>query len=114
MIKYQIEVSEPAEIDMDNAFYHLLLRAPKSATMLRDGLAESLRSLSEMPNRCGLAPETGQLDRPIRQLLYRHGKATYRILFLAFESVEDSPALVRVVRVLHGSQQSLISPADEE
>lgn len=118
MTEYQVEVAEPAEVEMDNAFYHLLLRSPQAADQLRDGFAEAIRSLSQMPGRCGLAPENGKLDQPIRQLLYRHGRTTYRILFVTFDAVQggpedNAPALVRVIRVLHGAQQRLWQDTDQ-
>ncbi len=107
MTEYQVEVSEPAEAEIDNAYHFLLLRSPKAATKLRNGFAKAIRSLSQMPSRCPFAPENGKLDRPIRQLLYRNGSTTYRILFAVIEALDDNPALVRVIRVLHGAQQPL-------
>jgi plasmid stabilization system protein ParE len=113
MTEYQIEVSEPAEAEIDTAYYYLLLRSPQAATRLRQGLAKAIRSLTQMPSRCPLAPENGRLDRPIRQLLYRHGSTTYRILFIVIEATEEDIGIVRITRVLHGAQQHLGSAADQ-
>lgn len=107
MTEYQIEVSEPAEAEIDNAYHYLLLRSPQAATKLRNGFAKAIHSLSQVPSRCPFAPENGKLDRPIRQLLYRNGSTTYRILFVVIEPIDDNPGLVRVLRVLHGAQQPL-------
>ena len=113
MTVYQIEVSEPAEAEIDNAYHYLLLRSPQAATRLRDGFAKAIQSLSQMPSRCPFAPENGRLDRPIRQLLYRYGSTTYRILFITIEPIQENPALVRVLRVLHGAQQPLGLTTDQ-
>ena len=117
MTLYEIEVSEPAEAEIDAVYHYLLLRSPQAATRLRNGLGRAVESLSLMPSRCPLAPENGSLDRPIRQLLYRHGGTTYRILFLIIEATEDAFGLVRVIRVRHGAQQQLvllINDSDED
>jgi plasmid stabilization system protein ParE len=50
----------------------------------------SVRSLEQMPQRCSLAPEGGQFDKEIRQLLVGK-KRTYRVLF----TVEDSTVYIR-------------------
>lgn len=107
MTEYQLEVSEPAEAEIDNAYHYLLLRSPQAAGRLRNGFVAAISSLSQMPSRCPFAPENGRLDRPIHQLLYRNGSTTYRILFIIIEPLDDNPGLVRVLRVLHGAQQPL-------
>lgn len=40
---------------------------------------------------------------------------TYRILFIIIEPIDGNSGLVRVLRVLHGAQQSLLvaEPSDE-
>ncbi len=113
MILYEIEVAEPAEIEIDAAYHYLLLRSPQAAARLRSGLEEAIESLSQMPSRCPFAPENGMLDRPIRQLLSRHGNTTYRILFIVIEAAKDAPGLVRVIRVRHGAQQHLNALSDQ-
>ncbi len=113
MTEYHIEVSEPAEAEIDTAYYYLLLRSPQAANRLRQGIAKAIRSLTQMPSRCPLAPENGRLDRPIRQLLHRYGSTTYRILFFVVEATETDTGIVRIIRVLHGAQQHLGSATDQ-
>jgi len=110
--EYQVEVSEPAEAEIDNAYHYLLLCSPRAATNLRNGFAKAIQSLTQMPSRCPFAPENGRLDKPVRQLLHKNGSATYRILFIVIESIDDNPSLVRVIRVLHGAQQPLNLPTE--
>ena len=73
MTNYSIAVSEPAEAEMEDAFYYSFLRSPEAATRLRDSFDQAIETLSQMPPRCPFAPENERLDRPIRQLLHRHG-----------------------------------------
>ena len=113
MTDYDVEISEPAEAEMDDIYYRLLLRSPQAATRLRRGLEEAIASLSQMPGRCPFAPEDGMLDRPIRQLLYRHGGTTYRILFITINATEDDPGIVSITRVRHGAQQHLYALSDQ-
>jgi len=113
MTPYEIEVSEPAEMEIEAAWSYLLLRSSDAAVKLSDGLQRAIDSLSLMPSRCPYAPENGMLDRPIRQLLYRNAGMTYRILFIVIEATEDNPGLVRITRVRHGGQQQLGFSADD-
>lgn len=107
MTAYQIQVSEPAEAEVDAVYQHFFLRSPAAADHFRDDFASAAQSLEQMPQRCALAPENGWLDREVRQLVFRRGKSAYRILFSIFEPAEDEPAFVRILRVRHGVQQRL-------
>lgn len=117
MSTYRVIVTEAAEGEINSALEYLLLRSPDAARDFQDGMDEAILSLSEMPRRCPLAPEDGVITRPLRQLIYRHGRTAYRILFIIFEAESDASAFVRVLRVLHGSQQQLgllIDDSDED
>jgi len=124
MSSYRVIVTEVAEGEINSALEYLLLRSPDAARDFQDGMDEAILSLSEMPRRCPLAPEDGVITRPLRQLIYRHGRTAYRILFTifeaegdAFEAEGDAPAFVRILRVLHGAQQQLgllIDDSDED
>lgn len=110
-------MTEAAEGEIDSALEYLLLRSPDAARDFQDGMDEAILSLSEMPRRCQLAPEYGIITRPLRQLIYRYGRTVYRILFTIYEAEGDASASVRVLRVLHGSQQQLgplIDDTDED
>ncbi len=116
MSTYRVIVTETAEGEIDAALAYLLLRSPDAARDFQEGMDKTILSLSEMPRRCPLAPEDGVITRPLRQLIYRHGRTAYRILFTIFEAEGDAPAFVRVLRVLHGAQQQLgllIDDSDE-
>lgn len=107
MSVYQLQIAEPAEVDFDAAYQYLFLRSPAAAERFRNEVADAIRSLAQMPHRCVLAPESKRFDREVRQLIYRHGRTSYRILFAIFEAEDDNPGFVRILRLRHGAQQPL-------
>lgn len=116
MTSYEIFVSEPAEADVEAIFDSLLLRSPNAAVQFRAGIEDAFASLTEMPKRCAVAPDEKRVHPPMRQLIYRHGATAYRVLFSVFDETEDTPGLVRVLRVRHGAQQRLgrsVNQSDE-
>lgn len=74
--------------------------SPLNAERWVEGIEESILSLSSMPERCPLAPETEALDRPIRQLFFK----SHRVLF----TIEGS--FVHVLHVRHGARLPLEPP----
>ncbi len=113
MTAYDVLVTELAEADVDNIFQRLLLRSPDKAVQFREGIDSAFASPAEMPKRCAVAPDNNQREHPMRQLVHRQGGTAYRILFSVFDSQDNTPGLVRVLRVRHGSQQHLGLAADQ-
>ncbi|MBW3622849.1 MAG: type II toxin-antitoxin system RelE/ParE family toxin [Armatimonadetes bacterium] len=106
-------MSEPAEIDIDSTFHYLLLRSPEAAERFRNGITDALESLTQMPQRCAIAPENEFFDVEVRQLIYRYGRSAYRILFTVFAPEADEPGIVRIIRIRHGAQQLLGHSTDQ-
>ncbi len=113
MIFYEIILSEPAEADIEAIRHRLFLRSPDAAVRFQNGVESAIVSLSQMPNRCAVAPDNNRLEHSTRQLIYRDGAAAYRILFSVFDEREASSAFVRVLRIRHGAQQALKLAADQ-
>ena len=64
-------------------------------------LEEAIASLSNLPERCTLAPENDSVPFEMRQLLYGHKPHVYRILFtIAGETVY-------VLRIRHGRRKPI-------
>ena len=80
---------------MNNAYEWIAADSPGQAILWFNGLVEVSESLSTNPERCPRAPESNEVDREIRQLLY--GK--YRILFM----IRDDT--VYLLHVRHGARQ---------
>jgi plasmid stabilization system protein ParE len=107
---YEVIVSAEAQQNIRDAFEWIVAANPSAAGAWYDGLVEALQSLSTMPLRCPLAPETrvGLVDRQVRQLLYGRNFWKYRVLFV----VEAKRVLIAHVR--HGARLYLGEPRPEE
>lgn len=105
---YRVSLSAVAEDDAYAAFQHIRETAPLHAEKWLTGLFQAILSLSEMPARCSIIPESKDLGYTVHHLLYgkkRHG--TYRIIF----DIREDEQHVRVLRIWHASRYS-ISDAD--
>lgn len=92
---FRVVIEEQAALDI--AEYGLWIvgqGAPLNAERWIDGIEEAIRSLSSMPERFPRAPESGVIDRPIRQFHFK----SHRVLF----TVEGS--VVHVLHVRHGAR----------
>ena len=103
---YKVSLTAPAEADVQAAFEHIQAQAPARAERWLTGLFQAIYSLSEMPERCPLIPESPALGLPIRHRLYGKRSAAYRIIFDIWEDPTEGPT-VRVLRIWHGSRDRL-------
>jgi plasmid stabilization system protein ParE len=62
-------------------------------------MKETINSLSQIPERCPLAPENDEFTYELRQLLYGRKPNVYRILFTI-----DGDTVI-VLRIRHGRRQ---------
>ncbi len=105
-MKYGIEISSVAEAEADSAFRQMSqVTSPEKASRWYAGLLNAIESLSAMPKRCPLARENEYFSKEIRQLLYRQGRNSYRILFTIVEGEDVS--FVRILHIRHAAQQTL-------
>ncbi len=65
------------------------------------GLQEAVRSLSENPERCGLAHENDRFPFELRELRYGARKNKHRILFTIHEN------LILVLHIRHSARRDL-------
>jgi plasmid stabilization system protein ParE len=106
---YSVTIEHRAEIEIDEAFIGIFELAPDAAIRWYRQVAEEMHSLSEMPNRCALAPESEKLGFELRQLVFGKRSGRYRIVF----RVLDDRAEVHIVAVRHGARKPL-EPEDFE
>lgn len=98
----RIIVTPQAEQDISAIYCYIRLDAPVTALRWSKGIRASIKTLSWLPERSPLAPESKTFDEPIRQLLYGKGsRGTYRILFAVLKKT------VFVLHVRHGSMDVL-------
>ncbi len=91
-------VTPEAKADLRDIYRYIRDRAPRAATQWSVSTRANIKTLSHLPERCPLAPESIHFDVPIRQMLIGSGnRGTYRVLFVI---VDKS---VRVIHVRHGS-----------
>jgi plasmid stabilization system protein ParE len=99
-------VTPEARADLRDIYRYIRDRAPRAATQWSAGARASIKTLSHLPERCPLAPESIHFDVPIRQMLLGTGnRGTYRVLFVIVDKT------VRVIHVRHGSMLP-ISPEE--
>jgi hypothetical protein len=109
---YQIEVSDAADAEADQAYFRLSRHSPELAGRWYRGLLEAYQSLEEFPTRCPVAPENKVYpDVEVRQLLYGRGRNAYRILFCIVD-----PHTVRILHLRHTARRRLgeTGPREEE
>lgn len=85
-MNYPVRITAKAERDVDEILNWLTRQgAAAAAQRWFDRLWASLGALEKFPHRCPLAAEAGDLQLPIRELVFgkRHGR--YRILFQVVE-----------------------------
>ena len=101
MKTYRLIIQPPALEDLDAAYQWIQERAPEAAARWYNGFVEALNSLTDFPERCGLAPENDAVDPEIRQLLYGRRSGVYRALFTI------TGREVRVLHIRHAARTTL-------
>jgi plasmid stabilization system protein ParE len=99
---YQIKILGSAIQDVRNCYEFLAEYSPENAKKWIDGLRTAFTSLTTMPKRCPIAPETDFMGFEVRCLVYLK---YYRILY----SIDND--LVLIYHIRHTSQE-LMSPED--
>lgn len=100
MKRFNILLTDEARKDLDDIMAYIALDAPRRAETYVDELLNEIRSLTSMPKRCAVAPESGRRGYEMRHLIY----GRYRILFTIKESD------VYILRVIHSAR--LLDPED--
>jgi plasmid stabilization system protein ParE len=81
-MKYAVLVQPRAAADLEAAYARAAARAPDTAIRWYNRFVESLGTLAENPQRCGLAQDNDSFSAEIRQLIFRSpGRSVYRALF---------------------------------
>ena len=102
---FRVELSDRAQTDIA-AIYDWLnsQQAGTAGERWFVALREAISSLSELPLRCRVAPESRDSPVEVRQLLYGRKPHVYRILF----AVDGD--LVQVLHVRHARRRPLARP----
>jgi len=100
---FEVRFQPIAEMDLEEAYYWAAQHAPTTAARWLDRFQVAIRSLSERPERCAVAPESHRLKRELRQFLFGRKPRVFRVLFTI------DGAVVRVVRIRRASRRMLTS-----
>ena len=108
---YRIEIARNAEAELEDLYLWVVARAPQQGSKWFNGLERAVLSLDHHPKRCPVAPESLDLDRPVRVLSYGRKPHVYRIFF----TVDDEASIVRVLHVRRGARHRPIAeePSDD-
>ena len=100
---FRVEYSSQAEADLDGILEWLISqRAGEAGLHWFEGLEKAVASLSEMPQRCSLAPENRSF--PLRGAAFAsRGRRphVYRVIFRVIDDV------VYILHVWHGRREHL-------
>ncbi|MEK6675341.1 MAG: type II toxin-antitoxin system RelE/ParE family toxin [Planctomycetota bacterium] len=97
MKTYRIIPEPNVEIELEAIYQWIAESSPLNAIRWYNNCLSSIASLSELPQRCSIAPESESFGCEVRQLL--HGQ--YRIPFTIREQA------VHVLHVRHGARAAL-------
>ncbi|HEX8465305.1 MAG TPA: type II toxin-antitoxin system RelE/ParE family toxin [Abditibacterium sp.] len=103
---YRVLLTSEAQVTLETAYRWMEERNPSGAKAWANGFLKAIESLSTLPKRCALAPETVFFDQEIRQLLYGQRNQQFRALFCIEGDV------VTVLFIRH-SAQDWIQPETE-
>lgn len=92
--RYRVEITRWAERDAISISEHIERDSPERAAKWFVEIERQMRTLSQLPTRCPLIPESAEIGVEYRHLIW----GNYRTIF----RIEGN--IVYVVRVIHGAQ----------
>lgn len=98
---YRVDIAPAAEAELEALYLWVTSRAPSQGAAWFNGLERAVLALDEHPERCPVAPESIDRDRPVRVL--RYGRRPH--LYLVFFSVDHDRQRVHVLHVRRGARQ---------
>ena len=102
---FRVKQTAQADYDLDRILEWLLAQqAGDTGLRWFQRLRETINSLSEMPERCMLAPENAEFPFEVRQLLHGHKPHQYRVLF----TIQGDDVIILHIR--HGRRRRLGEP----
>jgi plasmid stabilization system protein ParE len=105
-MEYRVDIAPAALQDAEDAY--LWIKAQTSSEVAGEwyeGLLAAIFTLERSPLRCALAPESEDLGREIRQLLYGKRGNQYRVLFGIWWDGATGEDVVRVYRIRHTARR---------
>ena len=118
-MEYRVELSTRAELDVVDIFLRINAAESIAAAKWFNGLELAVCSLTRMPGRCPLAPESKRARVALYHLLYGNKPDVYRAIYaiaiyaIAIYTINETACVVNVLTVRHGAMD-LATPAEIE
>lgn len=98
---FRVELTRAAEAELEALYLWVTSRAPSQGAAWFNGLERAVLALDEHPERCPVAPESVDRDRPVRVL--RYGRRPH--VYVVFFTVDHARQIVRVLHVRRGARR---------
>jgi plasmid stabilization system protein ParE len=92
--RYRVEITQTAEVDLRKIYSYIASENEKAAVAWIREIDRQIGSLEQFPLRCPVIPESLELGKEYRHILY----GDYRTIF----KVENLQ--VTIMRVIHGAR----------
>lgn len=103
-MEYRVELSTRAELDVVDIFLRINAAESIAAAKWFNGLELAVCSLTRMPGRCPLAPESKRARVALYHLLYGNKPDIYRAIYaIAIYTINETACVVNVLTVRHGA-----------
>lgn len=101
MMKYRVDLSEPAEKDLIDIVKYIAsqLSTPMSAYHMMEMFEESMESLSDSPKRCPLIVDERLAQMGYRKIIVKN--------YIVFFSIDEENKVVDVERILYARRDWL-------
>jgi toxin ParE1/3/4 len=97
MPKYRVEITKTAESDLWEIFHYIAVDNEAAANRLVSEIERQIDSLERYPQRCPVIPESTELAKEYRHIIYGQYRTVFRI----------DGSRVLILRILHSA--SLLS-----
>ena len=94
MPKYRVEITNVAELDILQIFQYVASDNQTAAMKLVSEIERQIDSLEQFPLRCPVIPESRDLGRESRHIIYGNYRTIFRI---------DGSRVI-IMRVIHGAR----------
>ena len=94
MPKYRVEITNVAELDILQIVQYVASDNQMAAMKLVSEIERQIDSLEQFPLRCPVIPESRELGREYRHIIYGHYRTIFRI---------DGSRVI-IMRVIHGAR----------
>ncbi len=95
MVKYRVEVSEPAESDLRDIVRYISaqLSAPMTAAKMMDAMEEAIAGMADMPKKCPPVKDERLASMGYRKLVVKN--------YIIFITIDEISKVVDVERILY-------------